>query len=286
MKYLHVPEVLGMNFQEQVNMLIEAGSCKEVHLIVDSVGQWGAFRYVIETNLSWNIPVDVNISLNFSKRRVADLRDTVIIIDSTFFNSPPNEIVVDDADSGFRVKEEQVLLLQRWFVKPEKYRTALPRARWEPYVSVDAYGDVVRSFHARGGGRGKSKVEWNAMIKETGVYKLFIRNPGNVFGRSYYYEGKKYSYKNPALHEYCFYHDNKKEEITLFLEFPESRVQTFYSDGRKEEVKYHIGHIHDCWYPVGQYELNPGEIKLVLYGKALAEDEFMIADAVKWVKMD
>lgn len=36
-KYLYVSGETGTNFQKRVNMKIEAGACKEIHLIVDSV---------------------------------------------------------------------------------------------------------------------------------------------------------------------------------------------------------------------------------------------------------
>ena len=40
------------------------------------------------------------------------------------------------------------------------------------------------------------------------------------------------------------------------------------------------------WVPAGRYELSRGEIKLSLQDQQLDEGMLMIADAVKWIKVN
>lgn len=258
-------------------------TCMEVALVAQLEGT--SSRFLISTGFSRNIPEQFDVLI---PGKVWVDRDSIQEIDTTCFMSSANEIIVDNEDEGFVIREER----SSCFEKPgkdKKYNLYPPRQsewRWTLFVSNHAYGDVVRSFYSKGGGSGKSQVEWNASIRESGTYELFIRCV-TTGGTSFVLDG------GPSV-EYSFFHDGVEDKI--FFTPPEKgiafTVKLHESSGGKEEIVLDLGKegadsdFAKGWVFSGRYELSPGDVKVVLQDKGLLPGEVLNADAVKWVKVE
>ncbi|WP_294141924.1 ABC transporter permease [uncultured Sanguibacteroides sp.] len=258
-------------------------TCMEVALVAQLEGT--SSRFIISTGFSRNIPEQFDVLI---PGKVWVDRDSIQEIDTTCFMSSANEIIVDNEDEGFVIREER----SSCFEKPgkdKKYNLYPPRQsewRWTLFVSNHAYGDVVRSFYSKGGGSGKSQVEWNASIRESGTYELFIRCV-TTGGTSFVLDG------GPSV-EYSFFHDGVEDKI--FFTPPEKgiafTVKLHESSGGKEEIVLDLGKegadsdFAKGWVFSGRYELSPGDVKVVLQDKGLLPGEVLNADAVKWVKVE
>lgn len=242
--------------------------------------------YNINTGLSWNIPEQFFVH---NPGKVWVDRDSIREIDTTYF-SPANEIIVDNEDEGFVIHEEQ----SSYFKKPSErkgYNVFPPDRsewRWTLFVSDYAHGDVIKSFYSKAGGSGKSRVEWNASIKEAGTYELFIKHVPTSYSQL--------SFENdPSVVEYSFFHDGREDKIFFF---PPDRTKKEFdftvklrrANGGEEEFKLDQSQrgsdFYQGWYNSGKYVLSPGDVKVVLHDKGLLPGKVLNADAVKWVKID
>lgn len=79
--------------------------------------------------------------------------------------------------------------------------------KWTLCVTDKAYGDEIRSLYCKSTGKGKTRVEWSAVVEDPGEYELFIYFP-NISLNSLEWKF--------ADQTYWFYHDGSKDEIVLF----------------------------------------------------------------------
>gem|GEM_PF-2513090 len=202
-------------------------------------------------------------------------------IDSAAFFSP-NEIVVDNEDEGFMITEERKRLLAK--TKTERYSTTGGQSSWgwTQVIEQSAYGEVVKSTYSKASGSAKSKVEWNATIKEAGKYDLFVHRPRlSTVGIN------NFRWQEALEVKYSFLHDNTEDKILLRTERYQTKVTLQKAGEAEEEVRQREGvSIFEGWLFVGQYELSPGKVKLVLNDEGLSLGQILFADAVKWVKVE
>ncbi|MCR9012865.1 ABC transporter permease/M1 family aminopeptidase [Gabonibacter chumensis] len=261
-------------------------ACVEVALAAQLKGYSNYF--FLSTGFSRNIPEEFSV---WNPGKVWVDRDTIREVDTTYF-SPVKEIIVDNEDEGFVIHEER----SSYFEKPgkdKKYNLYPPKQsewRWTLFVSDHAYGDVVKSFYSKAGGSGKSRVEWNASIREAGTYELFIKHVPTG--------GNSLSFRNDPSVEYSFFHDGVEDKI-FFIPPEETETKREYdftvrlcrADGGEEEFKLNQeeergSDFNNGWFASGKYELSPGDVKVVLQDKGLLPGKVLNADAVKWVKVE
>ena len=257
-------------------------TCMEVTLVAQLEGN--SSRFLISTGFSRNIPEQFDVLI---PGKVWVDRDSIREIDTTCFMPSANEIIVDNEDEGFVIREER----SSYFEKPGKKKYNLfpldrSEWRWTLFVSGYAHGDVIRSFYSKAGGSSKSQVEWNASIRESGTYELFIRCV-TTGGTSFVLDG------GPPV-EYSFFHDGVEDKISFAP--PEKgiafTVKLHGASGGKEEITLDLGKegadsdFAKGWVFSGRYELSPGDVKVVLQDKGLLPGKVLNADAVKWVKID
>ncbi|WP_270517159.1 ABC transporter permease [Sanguibacteroides sp. AM78-02pH3A] len=260
-------------------------ACEEVALAAQLKGYSNYF--FLSTGFSRNIPEEFSV-WNPGKAWVE--RDTIREIDTTYF-SPVNEIIVDNEDEGFVIREER----SSYFEKPgkdKKYNLYPPKQsewRWTLFVSDYAYGDVVKSFYSKAGGSGKSRVEWNASIGEAGTYELFIKHVPT--------SGSPLSFQKDSPVEYSFFHDGVEDKI-FFIPPDETKreydftVKLRPAVGGEEETKLNYSteekgsDFFNGWIISGKYKLSLGNVKVVLLDKGILPGKVLTADAVKWVKID
>lgn len=104
-------------------------------------------RFLISTGFSRNIPEQFDVLI---PGKVWVDRDSIREIDTTCFMPSANEIIVDNEDEGFVIREER----SSYFEKPGKKKYNLfpldrSEWRWTLFVSGYAHGDVIRSFTVR-----------------------------------------------------------------------------------------------------------------------------------------
>lgn len=266
------------------SILVPPGKCLDICVVADTLplgkndannyfGMWGKL-YRLTFNFSENYPSNRGFRLDIDNWSIVESVNTGISsIDSSVFLPPSGTIIVDNEDPGFRITEEQ-LLFSRNLEKQKYSKQDPPLPRWTLFVGDEAYGDVVQSYYCKGAGGGKAKIEWNASIRDAGIYELFV----------YYWKiSGDERWSNIPLHRYTFHHDGMQDNIIVNPEFMNRNVSIRYADGREENHAV-AGYLN--WIPVGKYTLAPGEVKLVLHDNGLSAGQILYADAVKWVKVE
>ena len=158
---------------------------------------------------------------------------------------------MDDNDPGFHIITDK---------RPLKNNLL-----WEIYNN-EGYGEIVREFHVKLAGQGNSPVEWEVQLPEEGEYELFIYNNKKAVNQialpSIFIQGKE---------------EEKKDPIQTY--------QFTHADG-KEEVELKMNDLEDGWISLGKYRFNSGTAKIRLEDKGVDPRQKLLADAVKWIKID
>jgi hypothetical protein len=129
----------------------------------------------------------------------------------------------------------------------------LPPVDWTLTTNEQFYGKQIRSAYYVRGGTGNSKATWEAHLKQTGFYKLYIYIPKIRMGRG---------------------HDDqpKDEEYNYIV----------YSDDGKDRQTINLKDIDGGWTEIGSYQFSRGTAKVELSNQSKARSVF--ADAIKLVK--
>ncbi|WP_059025186.1 hypothetical protein [Gabonibacter massiliensis] len=244
-------------------------------------------RLTINTGVSANIPGEFQydffrISDYFSKDTVPGIYDA----DSLVFQSIPGEIIVDNTDKGFHLEYLSGKKLVRWFKGEQEDKYSYNRFsanNWAKLVDKQCYGQYVKDAYAKLVGNGECKAIWEVDIKEAGNYEIF------VYHVPYQSSGSRgvSSLRNPV---HYFVYDGKAEREVVIR--PTRRTSG--------------------WISLGTYYLEQGLARVSLDDRGKSEEkegefwstvrslttwkgythykssysQIIIADAVKWVKMD
>ena len=241
------------------NVLLNSGECKLVRLPMT----WGRAMYV-SMGMSRNLPRYIEISAAQSNGwglyKYGVTKDSccgVFSIGVSDFEADGGEIIVDDESPDFSVTDLPKKWLKRLFVNSGKpvsrsmsWRDMNPD-EWFRAIGNSYYGDTLRGVHYKTGGDGRCKAEWKTQLKEAGKYEIF------------------------ALAHYM-YRDQKT---------PIPYYYTIGNGGEAEEVVVTIDSHHRGWVSLGKFDLPAGETKVILSDRGEPES-FIIADAVKWVKVE
>ena len=103
-------------------------------------------------------------------------------IDTSCFKSFAGEILVDNDSPGFKIIDNDAAFFQ-WRKQGKKdpvdllYGAFAYPVKWTLCVTDKAYGDEIRSLYCKSTGKGKTRVEWSAVVEDPGEYELFIYFP-------------------------------------------------------------------------------------------------------------
>ena len=252
--------------------LIEAGCAKEVNYYLMQPSS-DFLRVRLNTNLSQNLPGEYENAMESCN--LSRLGEGCFDCDTSLFDPPENEIIVDDEDEGFKVIKRKSFFFTR---KREGYqRHILSPDSWSPVFNYDinSYGRFVRGFHCKGAGGKREDVEWNAQILRNGTYEMYI------------YVGMFLNNWVQPPHRYTFYHDGLEESITLYINGLRARVKSVICYVGKEPVELWMAPFNSRggWVAAGTFQLTEGNVKLVLHDDGLKNNEVLMADAVKWVRI-
>ena len=259
---------------------------KEVGIVLDSEPRMMA----INTLVSQNVPsvishffskIDLNENMQpFDGERSENISDT----GETRF-----EIIVDNEDEGFElIQPEDESPLKKWLnigndEEEQKYvgiRFNNPPRQWKATAQPEFYGKYVLSAFVTRKGSGDLKALWNAEIKETGMHEVYYyigRLPIPGRGRRAAGPGGGPGGRRgggPGAQEGG---DTQQENEGSY------QLTVFHDDG-EDVVNIDIGSAEEGWNLLGSYYLSAGPAKVALSNET--EGRMVVADAVKWVKLN
>ncbi len=193
-------------------------------------------------------------------------------IDPAVFASDPRETMVDNMDSGFSFDDKvNQTILQKWFgIKKREESTHLNRESesirlWKSFIGPNFQGDSVRSCYYKSFGSGSCTATWKARLKEKGKYRVMVKAGYIPFDRYVKRVDKNY------LSDVVLYYTVKSEGIEEHIEI----------EGNDAEI-------HSVWTSLGEFDFPEGEVSVTLSDKDEKgrKDLAIVADAVKWIKID
>ncbi len=252
----------GRNMQNDniaENYIVPARQAREIKIIVDE----RPANISINTNISHNLPTTHNFNFSKIENTTDDTLAGSYPVDPEIFKPNPNEIIIDNEDSGFRtIASNTRHKLKDLFQKSdeEKYKNFFPwrlPSTWTAIVSDAYYGAIVSSAHYKKKGSGNNSVEWQASLPHDGYYEISVWNPkGN---RHFMRRGPQR--KEERNQTYLLRADQVNETVTLDLEMEE-----------------------EGWVPLGHFYLPRGKATITLTDKV--SGNYVIADAVKFTLIE
>ena len=253
--------------------LIPAKSCKEIR-----VRNYTIPNFAVELGLCCNLPDKISIIFNDREETEKDwegIRD----VDSSTFRLPLNEIIVDNEDVGFRlVKKDKRKKWGERFLKEQEYQGMENVGdEWILSISSSSYGYKIKSAYCKKAGMGEEYAEWMVKIKEPGKYRVAVHVPEYLYA----------SYLGSFLKNARLYYQVFSEEGDTYVELD-----------LNEEAP--------GWIELGTYEFSEGNYFVRLSDKGGTDlqpviktgmlkvkgnsnitcSQMIIADAVKWVKVE
>lgn len=253
--------------------LIPAKSCKEIR-----VRNYTIPNFAVELDLCCNLPDKISIIFNDREETEKDwegIRD----VDSSTFRLPLNEIIVDNEDVGFRlVKKDKRKKWGERFLKEQEYQGMENVGdEWILSISSSSYGYKIKSAYCKKAGMGEEYAEWMVKIKEPGKYRVAVHVPEYL---------------------YAIY-------LGSFLKNARLYYQVFSEEG-DTYVELDLNEEAPGWIELGTYEFSEGNYFVRLSDKGGTDlqpviktgmlkvkgnsnitcSQMIIADAVKWVKVE
>ena len=248
---------------QQRNFLMPPGEAWEVKVVGGQIN-----HFVVDLGLTRNLPYLLaaprrNFSYFMFDERVADTADGAFPISPSVFLADTTELVVDNRDKGFSLQEPKLTLVERVQTKlnagaytPYVYNYNV--TRWTRFVGSTLCGDSIRDAYYKLYGEGKHKAEWRVDIPQEGMYEVFAL------------------LHTSTVYHYIVYHGEQESEVVL--------------NEKVDDDDWNV--VTQGWCSLGRYYFPKGEARVVLDdSKANDEiykggDNVIIADAVKWVKVE
>jgi len=241
-------------------LFLKAGECKEFRFALPGVGN--------SISLECSGPAR-NMPQNFVPKHVlvnepdAQITPGEFTIDAKEFEKviPPGTFIVDNRDKGFRYMEG---------TKKKKLLDTKEEPRWQFPTSENFYGDSVRDAALHVAGNKGARAEWHVVLPESGRYKVFVYNPDILQHISYQ---KRISRKELA-------------QVTTHRLSEYVQTYTLFHEAGEEILTLDLKQAQKGWNELGTFNFTQGNNKLVLHDKHVDPKFYVIADAVKWVKVE
>lgn len=246
------------DFYNQYTYYIPPATSKEIKLLLDGECQ-------IHLGLSLNKPSMILPSRWGSSMKTAhnvtqDSICGVFDISPDEFKQEKDIIIVDNESSGFHLKGAGLGWIQRLWGRTEALReTRYIQAGitgWGKIITDAQYGDTIKSAFYKFCGNGKYEATWQANIPDSGRYKLY----------AYVVESMTQEINTHAKdtrYHYTIVHGNQKESVEIDMELQPRE-----------------------WFPIGEFDLPKGEVKVILSDKGTTPEHVVVADAIKWEKLE
>ena len=261
---------------------LESGEAKKISMILDNVPR----AMIINTLFSRNLPGEITLPFDdiIKSRERIQLTESEERLPSLPLYSEPNELIVDNEDSGFvnlRLSEinplKKILGIKR--ERGEVYGVINlfnPPDFWQPVIQTSYYGMYVRSAVYSRKGTGDKLVTWQGIITKPGYYDIytFIGKAGDRItfrtgaGGPGTPGGAPGGPGTPSP-------DQNRDNTIQDLHF-----RVFHDEG-VEEITVDYQNAEIGWNKLGTYYLSPDTVKVSLTNQT--QGRIVIGDAVKWV---
>ncbi len=257
-----VEGIISLNdsdLKEWKNFIIPAGACKEIKTYFEGVP--AEFCIEVHANLSRNDPSRQIFKEFNQKKTIRKPIEGIFDVDTLVFATETGMYVVDNEDPSFHIIEERRALDKEY--KQTKRRNSYKGSYWNLMQLGDSgYGELSKSFLEKRSEEGISAVEWAINLLESGKYEIFVYNVRSyvdlVYGDRIRREGKG----APA------------QTYRLTCDEGEKEVEIVPLDEKQG------------WVSLGVYSINSGIAKVHLSGQGSDPRQTIVADAVKWVKVE
>ncbi len=251
--------------------LIPAKSCKEVR-----VRNYTIPSFSVELGLCCNLPDRISIMYNDTEKTEWDW-EGIKDADSSSFRLSLNEIVVDNEDVGFRLvgKDKRKKWGEHLQEEREYQNVEDVGDEWILSISSSLYGHKIKSAYCKKVGIGEEYAEWMVKIKEPGKYRVVAHVPESLYATF----------------------------LGSFLKNARLYYQVFSEEG-DTYVELDLNEETPGWIELGTYEFREGDyfvrlsdkggtdLQPVIKTRMLRRNtnvtcyQIIIADAVKWVKVE
>lgn len=124
--------------------------------------------------LTQNLPDLLYLKTDTSPNTHSDTIAGIQNLDPSIFEQDSTEIIVDNEDSGFRIKEKETwLTFSRTKNKEHTYGYNQCADGWSLLIDQKYYGNPIQSALVIGIGKGYHEVEWCTLLPEDGEYEVF-----------------------------------------------------------------------------------------------------------------
>ncbi|MCD6345883.1 MAG: hypothetical protein J7L96_00540, partial [Bacteroidales bacterium] len=228
----------------------------------------------VNTEISANLPASIAFPFPKVEKKRMEAFEGVQQTELITSLAQPNELIIDNEDSGFSVHEEgSSNRLSGWLGIDQKESDFKyhginfwrPPMSWTLVTQSVFYGDFIRSAEYVRSGEGEKYVEWEVDIKEPGYYDVhcymsqMLSKMGRFRGRGGD-RGKSGGSKDiKDVYHYTVYHDEGEEEVSKAL-----------------------SNIDDGWNMLGSFYFSAGKARVRLTNENTGR--MVVADAVKWSK--
>ncbi len=252
-----------------VNVELKAGEG------ISMVREYDNFNPRLELGISNNMPR----SFRRQSYDVAEpMADTMRVVGREYFTGNGNlrEVVVDNEDEGFRIKEGRSFILTDWFHEKRekrKYERGMDNpsgSNWKYCLWEGAYGTPVQSWVYKLAGKGDSYVSWSVPLTLAGKYEVFAHARGCSVGYGHSKWQKRGVRESRRLTFPQVYTIKQGEKEYVVRE-----------DTRSWDLM--LTQSDDYWVSLGEFSFKPGIVKVFLWDKGEEVDQVIVADAVKFV---
>jgi hypothetical protein len=248
---------------------LAAGQSKEIGIVLDTEPR----AVSINSLIAWNLPLI--FSKQFEKAELVNnisAFDGERIIQSSYFNQPSDEIIVDNEDDGFVVFNPPIQsFLKRLIHSDEssseksfgRFTWWSPASQWTLLKNASFYGKYIHSAYYIKSGTGKMNVTWQAELPEDGIYDIY----------SYAFNPNSFDRRGRRRDD-----GQRRSTSGVFGDF----IYTIHHDTGSDQAILNIPNISEGWHFLGAYYFSKGLAKIELSDKS--KGRIVVADAVKWVK--
>jgi hypothetical protein len=174
-----------------------------------------------------------------------------------------HEIIVDNEDDGFEITRKPSPSILKRFVGRDRereyeYEGVVGWGNWSGWrLTTDSrfYGRFILSAYYAKGRDGSDKVAWKTEITENGYYDIYC----HITKLGFSFRRRREQPPNFGSNHYLVYHDDGVEDAVI-----------------------DINNAEEGWNFLGSYYLSEGEARVELTDES--EGQYVVADAIKWVK--
>ena len=243
--------------------LIKKGETVDIGFILDEVPR----DVSVNTYLARNIPSNQRLNINavIKDKRVVDFFEGLQPSNKTLRYAEDFEVIVDNEDDGCSfVNTGESRTIKDWWLSrqnEEEENETYGRIRfwntpvkWSPVAGQEYFGEYLKSGYYKRKGTGEGFVSWTGQIEAPGNYAVYayVPNIGDGFRR-----------RGGGGYERDFHY-------------------TVNSDDGEDEVEIKVTQDNNGWLFLGDYYFSEGDATVKL--SDLTKSDYVIADAVKWVK--